>query len=288
MIVRTCNSAATLPDTLASIRRQTVAAEVVVVDSGSTDETLDIARAGADQVLTYPQHEFSYGRALNRGAASARGRYCGAVSSHTVLPREDWLEIALAHLDAGAVAACGAAEDAVHRPLTAPLHADAAYLAEHRYWGFTNTASCWDPEVWRAEPFDETLVASEDQEWSWRAVAAGGHVVADPRLLVSGSHRRQAGLRRYHARMVAEIRALEHLRPLAPYPWWTALADWARAVPLDPFVSRTRRFGRTRLLDVAARWDAGSGARRGTRPQPRVAALGQAQEHGQGQRVGRA
>ena len=129
LIVRTSNSAATLPETLASIRRQTIVAEILVVDSGSTDDTLEIARGSADQVLSYPQDEFSYGRALNRGAEHAQGRYCGAVSSHTVLPREDWLEIALAHLDAGAVAACGSANDAEHRPMVKPLRVDAAYLA---------------------------------------------------------------------------------------------------------------------------------------------------------------
>ncbi|WP_432547376.1 glycosyltransferase [Kineococcus sp. SYSU DK004] len=270
MIVRTWNSAATLPATLDSVRAQTVPVEVVVVDSGSTDGTLDVARERADVVVEMPHEEFSYGRALNVGAAAATAPRHAALSSHTVLPRTDWLERAVRHLDEGAVAACGAETDGDHRPLAEPLRADHEYLTRYRYWGFTNTASAWRAEVWRAHPFDETLVATEDQEWSWRAVADGGWFVADPQLVVSGSHRRRAGLRAYHRRMVAEIRALEHVRPLAPYPLHRAARDWAAPEPGDPFVSRTRRFGRTRLLDVTARWEAGVQSRRGTTPQPRV------------------
>src|SRR5207248_3651209 len=47
VIIRTKDSARTLPGALASVRAQTVACEVVVVDSGSRDATLSIARAGA-------------------------------------------------------------------------------------------------------------------------------------------------------------------------------------------------------------------------------------------------
>nr|WP_240897128.1 glycosyltransferase family A protein [Kineococcus vitellinus] len=270
IVIRTYNSAATLTATIDSVRAQTRPVEVVVVDSGSTDDTLRIARERAERLVSIPHEEFSYGGALNAGAQAATTPVCGALSSHTVLPRPDWVEIGLEHLDAGAVAVCGGEVDGENRPLTAPLRADADYLGRHRYWGFTNTASMWRSEVWRAHPFDDSLVASEDQEWSWRAVAGGGHLVVDPRLTVSGSHRRGAGLRAYHHRMVREIRALEHVRPLGPYPATRALADWVRHAPSDPFVSPTRRFGRTRLLDIVARWEAGRQGRRGRVPQPRL------------------
>ncbi|WP_432544882.1 glycosyltransferase family 2 protein [Kineococcus sp. SYSU DK002] len=270
VIVRTRNSAATLPATLDSLRSQTRPVEVVVVDSGSTDDTLRIATARADRVVRISPEDFSYGGALNTGARVATAPFHGALSSHTVLPRPDWVEIACGHLEGGAVAACGGASDGDNVPLAGPLRVDAGYLARHRYWGFTNTASMWRAEVRAAHPFDESLVASEDQEWSWRAVAEGGYLVVDPRLTVSGSHRRRAGARAYHHRMVREIRALEHVRPLAPYPLPRAVADWVRPVPADPFVSPTRRFGRTRLLDIVARWEAGRQQRRGRVPQPRL------------------
>ncbi|MEW1958808.1 glycosyltransferase [Kineococcus sp. NPDC059986] len=264
LIIRTYDSVRTLGASIESIRAQTVPAHVIVVDSGSTDGTLHLAQRDADEVVQIRHQDFTYGHALNVGAAAARTPVHGALSSHAVLPRPDWLEIALSHIEAGAVAACGADSDPLHAPLTAPVRADARYLARHRYWGLTNTADVWDAAAWRREPFDEALVASEDQEWSWRAVAEGGWIVVDPALLVSGGHRRTAGMRAYHRRMVSEIRALEHVRPLQQYSVVDAVGDWVRREPRDPFISRARRLGRTRLLDAAARWDAGRRSAQGS------------------------
>ncbi len=70
-VVRTYDSSATVEATFASLRAQDVPVEIVVVDSGSTDGTLDLARRYADLVLEVPHEEFSYGGTLNRGAAAA-------------------------------------------------------------------------------------------------------------------------------------------------------------------------------------------------------------------------
>ena len=101
VIVRTYNSAATVTDTLASLRRQDVAVEIIVVDSGSQDSTLDLVADVADVVLHVPHESFSYGGALNLGAAAASARMHAALSSHCVLPRPDWVRMAREHVDGG-------------------------------------------------------------------------------------------------------------------------------------------------------------------------------------------
>jgi rhamnosyltransferase len=262
VIVRTFDSAATVEATFASIRRQTVPAEIVVVDSGSTDGTLAIAERFADRVIEIPHTAFSYGGALNAGAAAANAPVHVALSSHCAFPREDWLEIAAAHiLDEGATAACGLPRDGDRRPLAGPLAVDHAYAVAHQHWGFSNHASAWSAVAWRRHRFDEELTSTEDKEWTWRALAGGGALVVDPRLIVPGTHRRAGGVRAYHRRLVKEIRAIEHLRPLPAFGLVDAAADWARATPRDPFLSSARRFGRTRLVEVAARWQAGHPSR---------------------------
>jgi rhamnosyltransferase len=257
VVVRTRDSAATVLETLRSLRAQTVPVEVLVVDSGSSDGTLDLVAPLCDRLLHVRPGAFSYGGALNVGAAAATAPVHVALSSHCALPRADWVETAVRTLALpGAVATWGAGSDATGRALTGALPADHAYLLAHRVWGLSNHASAWSARAWEQHPFDEHLLAAEDKEWAWRATASGGHVVADPALLVDGGHRRRGGVLPYYRRLVKELDALHGLSPLPPYGPVEAVRDWARTVPGDPALSGARRLGRTRLVEALARWRA--------------------------------
>ena len=81
-IVRVKDEAGPIRHALDSLRRQTVPVEIVVVDSGSTDGTLEVARAVADRLVEISPERFTYGHALNVGAAAASGRVHIALSAH--------------------------------------------------------------------------------------------------------------------------------------------------------------------------------------------------------------
>lgn len=257
VIVRTKDSAATLESALRSVREQTVDIEIVVVDSGSTDATLDIAADMADRVEHFPAADFSYGGALNRGAAVAEAEVHVALSSHCALPRPDWVELAVAHMIRGAVGAVGAPAGPDGRPLEVSVDADHATLLANRHWGFSNHASAWSARMWERHQFREDLPASEDKEWSWRATEDGAWITIDPLLLVPSYHRRSAGVRAYHRRLVREWTALAPGHRLPPYPLLQAALDWTRRHPLEPRFSSAPRFGRTRMVEVVARRSAG-------------------------------
>lgn len=262
-VVRTYDSSATVEATFASLRAQDVPVEIVVVDSGSTDGTLDLARRYADLVLEVPHEEFSYGGTLNRGAAAASAPVHVALSSHCTFERTDWVRRAADHIAGGAAAVVGMPVDAQGNPLTQPFTADHAYVTTYKHWGFSNHASAWSAEVWKRHRFDEELTATEDKEWTWRALADSGPLVVDPLLLVEGTHRRSAGVRSYYKRMVKEIGALADLQPLPPFGLGDVAAEWVRGTPRDPFLTRARPFGRTRAVEVAARYSAGRRAAAG-------------------------
>lgn len=258
VLVRTRNAVTTVQAALHSVRAQTVAAELLLVDGGSTDGTLDVAADLVDRVVHVPPERFSHGGALNAGAEAARAPVHVALSAHCRLPHTRWLERALEDLGRlGVVAASGADVDGRGRPLDQPLVADHQHLSEHPFWGFSNHASAWKRQAWAAEPFDEALPACEDREWSWRVTRAGGSIVIDPRLVVSVAHRRGAGVRRYLERLRRELGVYRALGLLPAYPVRQAARDWL-GLPGErsgPVLS-SRRGGRTRLVEVTAQWQA--------------------------------
>ncbi len=142
-----------------------------MVDSGSTDGTLDLARRYADLVLEVPHEEFSYGGTLNRGAAAASAPVHVALSSHCTFDRTDWVRLASLHLSVDSVVGViGQVSDAHGRLLDGPVQVTGDYLLAHPWWGFSNHASAWASVAWDAQRFSQDLRASEDKEWTWRAV----------------------------------------------------------------------------------------------------------------------
>jgi rSAM/selenodomain-associated transferase 2 len=83
VIVPVLNEQAVLGNTLATLRRRAPEAEIIVVDDGSTDKSVDIGRRVADQVIVAP-----CGRALqqNEGALRSSGDVLAFVHADTLVP----------------------------------------------------------------------------------------------------------------------------------------------------------------------------------------------------------
>ena len=91
-VIPTLNAARTLAQCLSSIRAQQYAAriEVLLVDAGSSDETLAIARNyGVDVVLDNPHQTGETGKAI--GAREARSPIVAFIDSDNVLVGSDWM-----------------------------------------------------------------------------------------------------------------------------------------------------------------------------------------------------
>jgi rSAM/selenodomain-associated transferase 2 len=82
IVIPVANEAATLPDCLRQIDR--AASEILVVDGGSEDETVEIAESSGCRVLGLPEPHRA--RQMNLGAANARGRILVFLHSDTWLP----------------------------------------------------------------------------------------------------------------------------------------------------------------------------------------------------------
>jgi len=230
VVVRTFNSASTLTACLASLRRQTVQPEIIVVDSGSSDQTLEIAVLMADRIVELGDEPFTYGRALNRGAAVARAPIHFAVSSHCEIPRSDWIELALCHYERPDVAATNGQQSLPDgSPLTEVLYLRGTTELPNPLWGFSNHASSWREEIWYRERFNETMVASEDFEWSDRVLAQGFTIVFDPALTVPGHHRTAQGPLALYGRSYREFLGAAACRSVeAPTMRQSVLRWWSQ------------------------------------------------------------
>lgn len=226
VVIRARDEAGSIGRVLDALAAQTVRHEVVVVDSGSRDGTPAIARERGARVLEVAPERFTYGRALNLGAAQASAPVVVALSAHAVPPAGTWLGRMLAWFEDPAVACAYGerrARDGV--PLTAPVRQDAAMLERDPLWGYSNSAGAFRAGLWRERPFREDMPGTEDREWSLWALRRGHVCVLDPALAVHHDHSRDS-LRDSFRRYEREARGFTMFLDLPPYRARDAVAEW--------------------------------------------------------------
>ncbi|MCB1778257.1 MAG: glycosyltransferase family 2 protein, partial [Candidatus Competibacteraceae bacterium] len=109
------NEAMNLPPLLAKLTGQYPGAEIIVVDDGSTDETVDVCRAAGVRVISHP-YSLGNGAAIKTGVRCANGHvliFMDADGQHDPadIPR------LLAKIDAGYEMAVGARQANTHASL---------------------------------------------------------------------------------------------------------------------------------------------------------------------------
>jgi rhamnosyltransferase len=104
IVIRTLNEAKWLPDLLEGIRSQAVGRrkiETVIVDSGSTDGTVEIAQRYGCRIVYIDKTEFTFGRSLNFGCDAALGDTFVFISGHCVPVGTRWLSDLCAPVEDG-------------------------------------------------------------------------------------------------------------------------------------------------------------------------------------------
>ena len=94
IIIRTLNEEKHLDELLSSITNQKSSlftTESVIIDSGSTDQTLNIANHHGARITYIKQEDFSFGRSLNIGCELSDGEILVFISGHCIPATNTWL-----------------------------------------------------------------------------------------------------------------------------------------------------------------------------------------------------
>lgn len=183
IVIRAFNEAQHLPRLLEGIRHQTLQdVEIILVDSGSTDDTVMIAESYGATVVHIPPHEFTFGRSLNFGMQAATRELVVIASAHVYPVYPDWLERLLEPFADPAVALSYGKQRGMETTQFSEHQIFAQWFPDvsqprqnHPFCNNANAAV--RHSLWEQHPYDETLTGLEDLAWARWAIEAG-HAIA--------------------------------------------------------------------------------------------------------------
>jgi rhamnosyltransferase len=246
IVIPTLNGGPTLRRLLEAIDSQVSGfdREVLAMDSGSTDGTLDALREHRASITSVPRRTFNHGETRNAGLARARGEFAVLIVQDAVPAGTDWLSELVRPLQndrslAGTFARQQAWPDASRltahylarwvasdlqaktvSPLSGSQFAMMSPAERHVACAFDNVCSCIRQSVWRAHPFRATPIA-EDLEWAREVLTSGYRLAYVPSAAVWHSHERPI---RYELQRAYRVhQRLETLFGLSTIPTLPAL-----------------------------------------------------------------
>lgn len=188
IVIRTKNEEKWLGKVLEKLYHQTLQDfEVIIVDSGSTDKTLDIIKKFPVKLFQIKPKEFNYSYALNLGILMAKGEFICVLSGHSVPIGNKFLENGLKNFKDPAIAGVSG----YNYPLPdAPFYEKIIVERGKRrvWWQLDNRVSLFPKRLWKSYPFDESLSNCEDYDWGQEMIARGYKLIREPEFSVYHSH----------------------------------------------------------------------------------------------------
>jgi len=175
--------------------------EIIIIDSGSIDSTLQIAQSFPVKTICIKPEEFHHGRTRNLGAQQAGGRVLVYITQDALPLRDDWLHKLTDELRDPQVAMVVGRQ--IPWPATKPPEEFfyKYYFPERRievvrdgpdYYRdnmfISNVNSAMRSDIWRQFRFSEEVVRGEDKEFANRILSAGWKIVYRPDAAVYHAH----------------------------------------------------------------------------------------------------
>jgi glycosyltransferase involved in cell wall biosynthesis len=221
IVIRAFNEEEHLGKLLTGIMQQTIQdREIILVDSGSTDATPEIASNFPVKIVQINPAEFTFGRSLNRGVAVAAGEFVVIISAHCYPVYPDWLEQLLKPFKDSRVAVSYGKQRG----------AETNHYSEHQFFRsyfpdisqlnqgqpYTHNANAAiRKSLWEGHPYDEQLTGLEDLAWSSWAKEQGYSIAyaADAEII----HIHLETMKQVHNRYRREAIAMKQILPASQF-----------------------------------------------------------------------
>lgn len=176
--------------------------EVMAIDSGSTDGTLDLLRLFRVEVTEIRPSEFHHARTRNLAASLAHGNILVFLSQDAIPASTDWLAAMIANFhdpDVGAVygrqlprhGSSLERQDVLHTMYgEARIVKDPAQRGSlgYRFYHFSDVNAAMRRSVWESARFPEDLKVFEDLGIAKHILDRGWKIVYEPKAAVFHSH----------------------------------------------------------------------------------------------------
>ncbi len=240
VVIRALNEEKWLGQALAACRAQQLGAgtelELILVDSGSTDGTVAIAREHGCRVVQIRREDFTFGRSLNVGCDAAQGDMLAFISAHCIPSTDSWLQDLIRPIEQGLC------DYTYGRQIGHAISRFSERQVFAQYFGATsrlpqqgffcnNANAAIRAETWRNHRFDETVTGLEDMVLAKTIVGAGGRVgyVAEAPVI----HIHEETLKQTQRRYYREALTMRAIMPEVHFHVWDMVNCLAAGVTHD-------------------------------------------------------
>ncbi len=174
--------------------------EVIIIDTGSTDETIDIVSGYDIRLKRISPRGFRHSKVRNFGAKISKGEYLIFISGDAYPANTHWVDSLLSNFTTDTIAGVFGkqipfpdADPIVQRQLSI-YYGDTRRINKKydrmsfQTFFFSNVNSAIRKEIWQMHPLDEDYIYCEEIEWATWAILNGYQSIYDPSAAVYHSH----------------------------------------------------------------------------------------------------